>query len=118
MDCILIFITSFCTVTLIIIIPTWLFKQYTLPSYWVAKQLIKVFKVKEPNYLIWVKDLINDYQYPIILSVMESEFIPDIHIYLYSRQIYSYKRSIKINFTYKDMLWISKWVGDHNNNIR
>ena len=118
MDFIIHFVIPICLPILALLIFNFIVNQKTLPSYSVAKLLIKIFKVKEPKYFDWLKSLINNYYYPIILNETVYEFIPDVYIYLYLKQIVSFKEEKKIPLTYRDLLWISKWVGDHNNKIR
>lgn len=96
----------------------WITNQYRIPSAWLANKLIKWFKVKEPRYLLWLKGRIDSYEYPITLNTFVYEFIPKVYIYFYLKEITSYEYNKKIKLLYKDLLWISKWVGDHNNKIR
>lgn len=118
MDFIIHFVIPICLPILALLIFNFIVNQKTLPSYSVAKLLIKVFKVKEPKYFDWLKAHIDSQQYPIILHESNYEFIPNVYLYLYLKQITSFKDNIKIPITYRDLLWISKWVGGHNNKIR
>lgn len=119
MDFIIHFVIPICLPILALLIFNFIVNQKLLPSYSIAKLLIKVFKVKEPKYFDWLKARINSQQYPIILHESNYEFIPNVYLYPYLKQITSYEDNItKISLIYKDLLWISKWVGDHNNKIR